>query len=139
MGVDGGDLSIDELAAAAGLTRRAVRFYVQRGLLPPPNGVGRGRHYDRSHLDRLRQIVDLQAAGHSLDAIARLLAGEAVPPPAEPAKRRSRPTMSAQLWARVTLADGVELSVDTAKHQPTAEGLLALRELAQKVFGRSDD
>ena len=128
-------LGIDELATAAGLTRRAVRFYVQQKLLPPPTGVGRGRHYDRSHLDRLREIVAQQAAGHSLDAIRRLAAGEPLPPAAA---RRHRPSVSAQLWTRVTLADGVELSFDTARHQPDAEGLLALRELSRRVFARRD-
>ena len=70
-----GTLSIGELADAANLSRRAIRFYVQRGLLPPPLGVGRGRHYDPSHLHRLRRIADLQSAGHSLDAIERAFAG----------------------------------------------------------------
>ena len=128
---------MDELAAAAGLSRRAVRFYVQQKLLPPPNGVGRGRHYDRSHLERLREIVALQAAGHSLDAIRRMSAGQPVPPPSAGPVRRSRPSLSAQLWTRVTLADGVELTFDTAKHQPDAAGLVALRDLAQQVFARS--
>ncbi len=127
---------IDELAAAAGLTRRAVRFYVQQKLLPPPTGVGRGRHYGRSHLDRLREIVAQQTAGHSLDAIRRLSTGDPVPPPAA---RRRKPSLSAQLWTRVALADGVELSFDTAKHQPDAAALLALRDLAQRVFARTDD
>ncbi|MFT3785003.1 MAG: MerR family DNA-binding transcriptional regulator [Tepidisphaeraceae bacterium] len=34
--------SIDELASAAGITRRAVRFYVQQGLLEAPVGRGAG-------------------------------------------------------------------------------------------------
>ncbi len=129
-------MAIDELAAAAGLTRRAVRFYVQQKLLPPPAGAGRGSRYDRSHLDRLREVVALQAAGHPLDAIRRMAAGQPVPPPAGPAKRR--PALAAELWARVPLADGVELSFDTATHQPDAEGLLALRELARRVFARRE-
>ena len=131
-------LSIDELAAAAGLTRRAIRFYVQQKLLPPPNGVGRGRHYDGRHLGQLRRVLDLQQAGHSLDAVRRLLAGEAVPPPAEPARRKRSP-VTAQLWTRVTLADGVELSFDTAKHQPDAAALAALRDLARQAFARDGD
>ena len=130
-------MAIDELAAAAGLTRRAVRFYVQQKLLPPPAGAGRGSRYDRSHLDRLREVMALQAAGHSLDAIRRMAAGRPVPPPAAPPKRR--PGLSPELWTRLTLADGVELSFDTAKHQPDAEGLLAVRELARRVFARRDE
>ena len=43
-------MNIDELADAVGLTRRAIRYYVQQKLLPTPLGVGRGKHYDATHL-----------------------------------------------------------------------------------------
>ena len=82
-------MSIDELAESAGLTRRAVRFYVQQKLLPVPLGVGRGKHYDETHRDRLKRIQELQTAGYSLDAIRRLLAGETVPQPTTPTRRRA--------------------------------------------------
>ena len=70
-------MSIDELADAAGLTRRSIRFYVQQKLLPAPLGAGRGSHYDATHLERLKQVQQLQEAGHSLDAVRRIIAGEA--------------------------------------------------------------
>ncbi len=125
-------MSIGDLADAVGVSRRAVRFYVQQKLLQAPLGRGRGNHYDASHLARLRQILDLQSAGHSLDAIRRILDGEAVPPPSQPA--RPRPLMAAELWTRLRLADGVELSFDSHKYQPTVEELLQLRELANRIF-----
>jgi DNA-binding transcriptional MerR regulator len=146
--MESGELSIGELAEAAGLSRRAVRFYVQQRLLPTPLGRGRGRHYDASHLGRLRQIGDLQAAGHSLDAIRRILDGKPVEPPAaSPADHRDngasrparpRPALSAELWTRLRLADGVELSFDTTKHQPDVKALLALRDAVRDVFRRQD-
>ena len=128
-----GQLSLEELAARVGLTRRAIRFYVHRGLLPPPLGLGRGRHYDQRHLDALRRIGELQSAGHSLDAIGKILAGGEVPAiaaaevsmsparPARPARRRGE--LAAQLWSRLPLAPGVELHFDAAEH-PTAEQLM---------------
>src|SRR5688572_5160641 len=83
--------SIGDLADAAGVSRRAIRFYVQQRLLPPPLGRGRGGHYDGSHLERLRRIGELQAAGHSLDAIRRILeTGEVVAPPAVAPRRPPR-------------------------------------------------
>lgn len=67
------EMSIGELAQAAGVTRRVVRFYVQRELLAAPNGRGRGSYYNQEHLQQLLQIKEWQAAGHSLEAIGLLL------------------------------------------------------------------
>jgi len=132
--------SIAELAHAAGLSRRAIRFYVQQLLLPPPDGVGRGRHYDQSHLDRLQQIAQLQNSGHSLDAIRRIFNGEAVPATTQPKSRPPRrAVLSAGLWTRVELGDGIELQFDAGRYQPDVEGLLALRELARRVFSQAEN
>ena len=66
--------TIDEVAAAAGMTVRTVRFYAAKGLLPPPSLRGRVGLYDESHLARLRLIHDLQEAGFTLTAIERFVA-----------------------------------------------------------------
>jgi DNA-binding transcriptional MerR regulator len=129
-------MSIGELADAAGISRRAVRFYVQRGLLPTPSGLGRGRHYDEGHLNCLRQIQKLQAAGHSLDAIGRILQGESVEtitPAAPPG--RVRPALTAELWTRVRIAEGIELHFDTTRRNLTAEELLAARDALRAILG----
>ena len=137
-------MAIGELADAAGLTRRAIRFYVQQGLLPAPLGRGRGRHYDGSHLQALTRIQELQQAGHSLDAIRRILRGGAAAvastePPAQ-GKTKARAALSAELWTRLRLMEGVELHFDAARFSPEVEGLLALREAARDVFrGREDE
>ena len=128
-------MNLVDLAAKAGLNPRAVRFYIQRGLLPPPAGLGRGRHYSREHLDTLARIQELQAAGHSLDAIGRILSGdvETVPPP--PAESSTpRPTLSAELWTRLKLIPGVELHFDATRHQPDVAQLLAVRDAIRAAF-----
>jgi DNA-binding transcriptional MerR regulator len=143
--MESGELSIGELADAADLSRRAVRFYVQQKLLPTPLGRGRGRHYDRSHLDRLQRIAELQSAGHALDAIRRILDGKPVAAPkAESSDNGARPTkprpaLSAELWTRLRLMDGVELSFDSTKHQPDVQALLALRDAVRDVFQRREE
>jgi DNA-binding transcriptional MerR regulator len=38
-------LTVDELAAAAGLTVRTTRYYASLGLLPPPTRQGRLAYY----------------------------------------------------------------------------------------------
>lgn len=141
------EMSIGELADAAGLSRRAIRFYVQQGLIPTPLGRGRGRHYDASHLEQLRRIGELQSAGHSLAAIRQIIAGRGVsdsappaPLPAPAAARKSaRPAFAAELWTRLRLMEGVELHFDAARFNPPVERLIALREAVRAAFQEPDD
>lgn len=66
--------TVDELATAAGVTVRTVRFYAGKGLLPPPRLRGRLGLYDDEHLARLQLVRDLQTKGFTLTAIAEYLA-----------------------------------------------------------------
>ncbi|MEU1373635.1 MerR family transcriptional regulator [Streptomyces triculaminicus] len=67
-------LTVDELAARAGVTVRTVRFYGTRGLLPPPEiGPRRVGRYGQGHLSRLALIEELQHQGLTLAAIERYL------------------------------------------------------------------
>ncbi|MET7889661.1 MerR family transcriptional regulator [Streptomyces mirabilis] len=67
-------LTVDELAARAGVTVRTVRFYSSKGLLPPPAiGPRRVGHYSQEHLARLALIEELQRQGMTLAAIERHL------------------------------------------------------------------
>ncbi|MFF9768106.1 MerR family transcriptional regulator [Streptomyces sp. NPDC014636] len=71
---DEAPLTIDELAARAGVTVRTVRFYGGKGLLPPPViGPRRVGHYGPDHLARLALIEELQQQGMTLSAIERYL------------------------------------------------------------------
>lgn len=67
-------LTVDELAARAGVTVRTIRFYSTKGLLPPPViGPRRVGHYGQEHLSRLALIEELQHQGMTLAAIERYL------------------------------------------------------------------
>ncbi|MER5884805.1 MerR family transcriptional regulator [Streptomyces sp. NPDC001941] len=67
-------LTVDELAARAGVTVRTIRFYSTRGLLPPPViGPRRVGQYGSAHLSRLALIEELQHQGMTLAAIERYL------------------------------------------------------------------
>lgn len=125
-------LSIDELADRAEVSRRTVRFYVQRGLLPAPRGLGRGRHYDASHLHALMRIRAWQEAGVPLAVIARRLqagdmesespergAGAGMHPGTADRARAALSAVGAggayvppvTVWTHAQLADGVTLQL----------------------------
>ncbi len=100
-------MTIGELAEAAGVSRRTVRYYVQRGLLPAPDGLGRGARYGEEHLRRLIEVRDLQAQGVSLAAIGTHPTAS-LPPvmPARPAPPK------AERWLRVVVAPGIEVHIE---------------------------
>jgi DNA-binding transcriptional MerR regulator len=147
---------IEELGELGGVSRRTVRYYVQEGLLPPPLGVGRGKHYGREHLERLLQVKTLQQRGLTLDEVRRevgrgraALAEEAgrrsaalpevsratatragvLLPVADAAWASSAPGSPARsTWTRLDLLPGIELHLSSRYRKPSAT---ALEELAE--------
>lgn len=66
-------MTIDELAREAGTTTRNIRAYQTKGVLEPPDIVGRIGYYNDDHLTRLRLISRLQQRGFGLAAISDLI------------------------------------------------------------------
>jgi DNA-binding transcriptional MerR regulator len=64
---------VDDLARLAGTTVRNVRAYQDRGLLPPPEKVGRVGWYSGAHLARLRLIGEMLSRGYTLANIGELI------------------------------------------------------------------
>lgn len=69
----GREYRIGELAHAAGVTVRTLRYYQERKLLPPPRREGRIAWYSQAHLARLRIIAQLLERGHTLGGTGELL------------------------------------------------------------------
>jgi cob(I)alamin adenosyltransferase len=69
--------STGELAAAAGVSARALRHYESEGLLTPrERSDGGHRRYGEDEFNRLKRILALRQLGFGLQAIARLLADD---------------------------------------------------------------
>src|SRR5262245_48280104 len=67
--------TIGELAQAADVTIRTIRYYVAEEVLPPPLGNGRAALYTQEHLDRLRLVMILKEEFLPLPEIRSLLSG----------------------------------------------------------------
>lgn len=161
------EMSIGELAAKTGLTRRVIRFYVQRELIPPPRGKGRGSFYTTDHLELISRIQEFQAAGYSLDAISELLQQspevelvleERLADEVEvqthkseafvrlPGKEKSAPRhiqlraqrrLKEELWKRVKVMPGVELNIDVSRHDLNESILEKLKQTVISEVTRS--
>jgi DNA-binding transcriptional MerR regulator len=72
-----GLLTIGELARAAGLSVRTIRYWSDEGALPPvTRSAGGYRLYDAGSVARLELVRTLRELGLGLDDVRRVLAGE---------------------------------------------------------------
>jgi len=116
--------SIGELAEMAGVSRRTVRFYVQRGLIPPPAGLGCGRHYGEAHLTRILQIRELQRQGILLKRIHTDPVAEAPP---EVGFEHQRVT-------RIRIEEGVWLELGQGVRSPSPRALGEIRAILKRTL-----
>lgn len=58
--------TISELTEASGVEPRTIRSYVEKGILPGPDSLGRGARYPQDSLDRLKVLQLLRDANRSL-------------------------------------------------------------------------
>jgi DNA-binding transcriptional MerR regulator len=93
--------TLAELADASGVAARTIRYYIARGILPPPLVGGRGACYGRAHLERLASIQALQSRGLTLAQIAWKLG--------EQQSETRLPQPSA--WWNYPIAEGVVVQV----------------------------
>ena len=121
--------TLDELAGLVDLPRRTVRYYIQIELIDRPEGVGRGAHYRKRHLEQLIEVRKWQQAGLSLERIRELLTSDAsghrVPP------LRLREKGSVQVKSHLMIDEGVELTIDTTRSNLTPE---KVRKFADEVM-----
>ena len=141
---------LSELADAAGVTPRTVRYYIAQGLLSSPGRLGAGTRYGREHLDRLHRIRDLQDQGLSLAEIrdrqepppAPMLSDAALAP-FEPRMAMLRatpmaptpPSMSRSVWERIALAPDLELHVRRPHADATRRLIHEIKSLVNSRLG----
>ena len=106
--------TIDEICALVEMNKRTVRYYIQKGLVDRPEGVGKGAFYSHSHLEQMLEIRKWKAAGLSLERIQDILADEKergngnqpLPPPL-PTKQGA-----VEVWSHMYVGDGIELHIE---------------------------
>jgi len=124
-------LTIRELAARTGIPPRRIRFYVARGLLPPPHGRGPTARYGPEHIWRLEQIRRLREQRFGLEEIREQLAQlEAVSP--------ERRTSDAVLWRVWEIAPGIVLAARLDRPDAKVDQVEAMVEVARLWLKRGE-
>jgi DNA-binding transcriptional MerR regulator len=130
-------LSIGQLAAQSGRSRRTIDFYSRNGLLPFVRSEGGRRLYEAATLERLTMIDILKASRLRLDEIRRMLDEPVGEPASQVAEIDDQLTRLSAEVSRLR-ADGVALEPearDRATHAAgraiaLAQALLLVMEIA---------
>ncbi len=159
--MDSSRFLIYELGRITGFYRRAVRYYVENGLLSPPAGRGRGGFYGPEHVERLKQIRKLLDEGLRLSAIQLRLAEEpgslgeaarrevpgshraakgpsAAPAPSPEAPSLSDPSADRQGWVHYSIAPGVELHFMEQVEQESRSEVSTAVEILGRMFRKGE-
>lgn len=123
-------LSLQQLSESAAVSGRTIRYYIQQGLIPGPEGEKRGAYYTDVHLAELLRIRQWQETGLSLEAIAGLLQAKRMPP-VEP-----RRPGAIEVRSHLVITDGIELVVAPERAGLTQE---QVRRLFQQVMAALED
>jgi DNA-binding transcriptional MerR regulator len=131
--------TIDEICALVEMNKRTVRYYIQKGLVDRPEGVGKGASYRHTHLEQLLAIRKWKVAGLSLDRIQDILAaekkggGDHRPVPPQPPKKPG----AVEVWSHLHIGDGLELHIEPRRAGLSPEQVRtlfrAVMSLAQKI------
>jgi len=119
--------SIGEVAEQTGVSRRTVRYYVQRNLIDPPEGRGRGSVYTPKHLEQIARVVRLQREGMALDDI----------PDAAAHAPRISPHGQPALVMRVPIAAGLRLEIDAGLSVPSPDTLDEVASACERILRRA--
>ncbi len=124
------ELTLEELAKAADVTKRTLKYYVQIGVVDPPFGETKNARYGLNHVDQVRTVKRLQAEGLTLAKIA-LLKGEK-PGHERAVERKKRPKQPRQPVRKVSveILPGIEMSFTPDQGAITDE---FIAEVSRKV------
>jgi DNA-binding transcriptional MerR regulator len=131
--------TIDEICALVEMKKRTVRYYIQKGLVNRPEGVGKGAFYHHTHLEQLLAICKWKSAGLSLGRIQDILAGEnkgadayrPIPPPLP------KKSGTVEVWSHLRIGDGIELHIEPRRAGFSPDKVRTLvkagMDMAQKI------
>lgn len=120
--------TIEELSNLTGFSRRTIRFYVQKNIIEPPSGRGRGGFYYDSHLSNLLKIRLLQEQKLNLNSIKDILrkTGQVLKEDPEKYVR--------DLRVRYEIVPGLEINISRDLEEKKNKKILETIRLIKSIF-----
>lgn len=133
--------TIVELAEAAGLSERTIRYYIAQKLVAGPVSQGRTATYSEGHLKILQRIQELKKKGLTLGQIRHEMMVWNVPSfVVMPGHNTHGEIPEPEDWQRYCLTDDVNVEVDKdAAPQRKHQIGRAMEQFARAIHIDSDD
>jgi DNA-binding transcriptional MerR regulator len=137
-----GKYTFNELCSLVELPIRTVRYYIQKGLVSPPEGSRKGAYYTQRHLDELTAIRKWQRDGLSLERIRELLTEKHLEPGSLPPPRGRKPG-DLEIWSKLFVKEGLEINLEPKmagmSPEQVREFCRRVMELADEITGRNEE
>ena len=120
--------TIKEISNLTGFSRRTIRYYIQKNIIEPPSGRGRGGFYYSSHLSDLLKIRSLQGKGLNLSIIKDIVKGTVRTVKGGPQ------IYSRDLRVRYKIVPGFEVNVSRSLEEKKSKKILEIIRLIKSNF-----
>ena len=120
--------NIETMGKLLELSRRTIRYYIQRGLLNPPEGGGRGSYYTEEHLERLKRIKKWSEQGVPIFQMKERLKGKT-----KEVKLDTYTGIRVTRWERLKIREGIELSYNPGSFTPAE--LKSIADFIEQIKG----
>jgi DNA-binding transcriptional MerR regulator len=120
--------TIEDLSNLTGFSRRTIRFYVQKNIIEPPSGRGKGGFYYDSHLSNLLEIRLLQEQKLNLNSIKNILRGTGQKSKEDPEK------YARDLRVRYEIVPGLEINISRDLEEKKNKKILETIRMIKSIF-----
>jgi DNA-binding transcriptional MerR regulator len=120
--------TIEDLSNLTGFSRRTIRFYVQKNIIEPPSGRGKGGFYYNSHLSNLLEIRLLQEQKLNLNSIKNILRRTGQKLKEDPEK------YARDLRVRYEIVPGLEINISRDLEEKKNKKILETIRLIKSIF-----
>ncbi|MCL4416924.1 MAG: MerR family transcriptional regulator [Actinobacteria bacterium] len=120
--------TIKEISNLTGFSRRTIRYYVQKKIIEPPSGRGRGGFYYNSHLSDLLKIRSLQEKGLNLSVIKDIVKGTVL------AVKGDSQKYIRDLRVRYKIIPGFEINISRSLEEKKSKKILEIIRLIKSNF-----
>jgi len=120
--------TIEEISVLTGFSKRTIRYYIQKNIIEPPSGRGRGGFYYNNHLSDLLKIRSLQKKGLNLNLIKDVLKGT------EQVVKTESQIYARDLRVRYKIAPGLEINISRSLEEKKSKKILEIIRLIKSNF-----